>query len=232
MERRDVTIDIETWGTPENSGYNIIIPNYALVVVPEEPRTYDLEWMYVQMPIQPQINKGLSLDADALSFWHDMCAKEYSRAYEEMKKSLTLNTCEIRTRNYAPTASKGDSPMKVNDPTTMVEFFISNYSRNTGKLWGNGCNFDCSILQENHRVMYNNGKMWRYDAPQNARSLKDLLSDEERAEMDSIVQDYLGRFETTVRVECGLTNLQLHHPLYDAAREALQVSYCRMKKKG
>lgn len=234
MIRRDVTIDIESWGTPENSGYDIIIPNYALVVVPEVPETYDLEWMYVQQPIQPQIDKGLKMDASALSFWFDKCAQEYPRALEEMKKSLGINTTSIRNRNCQFSPSKGDSDFYLQDsnPCAMVESFITNFYQNEGKIWGNGCNFDCSILQANHRLMYGNGNMWKYNAPQNARSIKDLLSEAEREEMDAIVKDYLGRFETTVRVECGLTNLQLHHPLYDAAREALQISYCLQKKKG
>lgn len=232
LERRDVTIDIETWGTPENSGYDIIIPNYALVVVPDEPETYDLEWMYVQLPLQQQINKGLKMDASALSFWFDNCAEEYPRALDEMKKSLTLSTAQVRTRNYEPTHSTGHTSMNVPDPSTMVENFISDFFRKEGKLWGNGCNFDCSILQANHRLLFGNSTMWKYNAPQNARSLKDLLSTAQRKEMDSIVKDYLGRFETTVRVECGMTNLELHHPLYDAAREAIQVSYCRKVKNG
>lgn len=232
MERRDVAIDIESWGTPENSGYDIIIPNYALVVVPDDPETYDLEWMYTQLPIQPQIDKGLKMDASALSFWFEMCAKEYPRALEDMKKSLSLSTAQVRTRNYEPTRSKGDASISVSDPSHMVSYFISDYGRKEGKLWGNGCHFDCSILQANHRLLYGNSTMWPYNAPQNARSLKDLLSDAQRAEMDALVKDYLSRFETTVRVECGITNLQLHHPLYDAAREALQISYCRNVKNG
>lgn len=234
LKRRDVTIDIESWGTPENSGYDIIIPNYALVVVPDEPETYDLEWLYVQLPIQAQIDKGLKMDASALSFWFDMCAQDYPRALEEMKKSLTLKGTRIRTRNCEFNPSKGDSDwyLQDNNPCPMVESFISNFYNNEGKLWGNGCNFDCSILQANHRLLFGNSTMWKYNAPQNARSLKDLLSEKQREEMDSIVKDYLGRFETTMRVECGITNLQLHHPLYDAAREALQVSYCRKVKNG
>lgn len=232
LERRDVTIDIESWGTPENSGYDIIIPNYALVVVPENPRTYDLEWLYVQLPIQQQIESGLKMDASALSFWFDMCAQEYPRALEEMKKSLTLTAPKVRSRNYEPNRSMGNVDLCIPNPSAMVENFISDFYRKEGKIWGNGCHFDCSILQANHRLLFGNSTMWKYNAPQNARSLKDLLSDAQRAEMDAIVTDYLGRFETTVRVECGLTNLQLHHPLYDAAREALQVSYCRSVKNG
>lgn len=232
LPRRDVTIDIESWGTPENSGYDIIIPNYALVVVPDEPETYDLEWLYVQLPIQQQIESGLKMDASALSFWFDMCAQDYPRALDEMKKSLTLTAPHIRTRNYEPLKCNAYQDIVIPDPSTIVENFISNFYRNEGKIWGNGCHFDCSILQANHRLLFGNSTMWKYNAPQNARSLKDLLSEKQREEMDAIVKDYLGRFETTMRVECGITNLQLHHPLYDAAREALQVSYCRKVKKG
>lgn len=232
LKRRDVTIDIESWGTPENSGYDIIIPNYALVVVPDEPETYDLEWLYVQLPIQAQIDKGLKMDASALSFWFDMCAQDYPRALEEMKKSLNIKSPRFRTRNYEPIRSKGDQDIFIPDTSFTVESFIDFVGSKEGKIWGNGCHFDCSILQANHRLLFGNSKMWKYNAPQNARSLKDLLSEKQREEMDAIVKDYLGRFETTMRVECGITNLQLHHPLYDAAREALQVSYCRKVKNG
>lgn len=231
-KRRDCAIDIETIATPENSGYDVVIPNYAIVVVPDVPQTYDLEWMYVQMPIQEQLNKGLKIDAAAMQFWFDMCAQDYPRSLEEMKKSFPLVQAEFRTRNYKPTGLRGDRTYTVDDPSNLVECFISNMGDEDGKLWGNGCHFDCSLLQQNHKVMYGNSTMWHYSAPQNARSLKDLLSVAERNEMDTIVTDYLSRFETTMRVECGLTNLQLHHPLYDAAREALQVSYCRQKKMG
>lgn len=227
MKRRDVAIDIESLAIPENSGYDIVIPNYALVKVPEVPETYQLDWMYVQMPLQPQIDKGLKMSASCMSFWFDMCAEEYPRALQEMKKSFLLDTVELKL------SSQPYVTHKIEDPSIVVNGFLNGeYGEYDGKIWGNGCHFDCSILQANHRIMYNNGNMWKYSAPQNARSLKDLLSDAEREEMDSIVTDYLGRFEITTRVEHGIVNLQLHHPLYDAAREALQISYCRQKKNG
>lgn len=229
LTRRNVACDIETLATPENSGYDIVIPNYALVVVPDDPRSYLLDWIYVQLPVQPQIEKGLKIDAPAMSFWFNDCAQEKPRALEEMKKSLDLKQAQIRINNRQ---HKGYSAHPSSDPSCVIENFITNYGSEDGKIWGNGCHFDCSILQANHRLMYHNSTMWHYSAPQNARSIKDLLSEDERTEMDSIVTDYLGRFETTTRVECGLTNLELHHPLYDAAREALQISYCLQKKKG
>lgn len=226
-QRLDSTIDIETLAIPETSGYDIVIPNYAIVRVPDTPETYELEWMYVQMPIQPQLDKGLAVSASCMSFWFDQCAEFQPRALDEMKKSF---------KGTVPTIQRScwnGIELPCDDPSLAVSQFINGDDNlYDGKIWGNGCNFDCSILQANHLKMFNNAKMWHYAAPQNARSLKDLLSDDERDEMDRIVKDYLGRFETTTRVMHGMANLELHHPLYDAAREALQVSYCRNQKKG
>lgn len=221
--RRDVAIDIESLGVPEECGYDIVIPNYALVVVPDNPESYDLEWMYVQMPIQPQLDKGLKVAASTMSFWFNNCAENHPRALEAMKKSFTQVQSTIRSSDLK------DHEYNCDNPSDLVEKFIGT---SDDKIWGNGCNFDCSILQANHRLMYNNAKMWNYAAPQNARSIKDLLSTAERTEMDDIVTEYLRRFETHTRVIHGIANLELHHPLYDAAREALQISYCLKQKKG
>ncbi|MCU6295013.1 3'-5' exoribonuclease, partial [Escherichia coli] len=95
---------------------------------------------------------------------------------------------------------------------------------------GNGCNFDCSILQANHLKLLNVGDLWKYDAPENARTLKRLLNEEARTEMDEIVSVQLAKFVKYVE-KCGINGLELHHPLYDAAREAIQISYCLNKLK-
>ena len=226
-QRRDVAIDIESLAVPEESGYDIVIPNYALVVVPEVPETYELEWMYVQMPIQEQLDKGLKVAASTMSFWFNDCAQNHTRALDEMKKSLTAKTTTVRS-SYL-----NGIELEEENPSYKVSEFINGDSGILdGKIWGNGCHFDCSILQANHRIMYGNAKMWHYSAPQNARSIKDLLSDKQRTEMDTVVTEYLRRFETHTRVMHGMTNLELHHPLYDAAREALQISYCLSVKNG
>lgn len=216
-------IDIESLGNPENSGYQVVIPNYAIVRIPDSVDDSKLEWLYVQMPVQPQLDEGLKVGASTLDFWHNSCATDFPDAHNEMIKSYSLESHVIHTNSKVVNAQSSNLPL-------VVQQFL--YDDSTGKvegtkphLYGNGCHFDCSLLQENHRVMYGNADLWHYSSPQNARTLKDLINDEQRVDMDHRVAESLRMFCRTLDSK-KVGFMDLHHPLYDAAREALQISYC------
>ena len=218
-------LDIETLGTPERSGYGIVIPNYAIVKIPDT-LTHELEWLYVQLPIQDQLDKGLKTDAKTMDFWFNVCAQEFPLALCEMQKSFTLSNANvIRYDN-----SKYSSETKITD---IIKFFMHNSDKvdNNIKIYGNGCHFDCSILQENHRIMFDDANLWHYSAPNNVRTLRLLLSKEEEEQMKDAVQPYLNAFCDDVNDKEIMFDLCLHNPLFDAAKEALFISYILNLKK-
>lgn len=218
------SLDIETLGTPENSGYGIVIPNYAIVKIPDE-LTSDLDWLYVQIPIQDQIDNGLKMDASTMNFWFNICAQEFPLALCEMQKSFKLNSPKILYSN-------GESYETSNIPLAIKKFLHGQQEPqfNT-KVFGNGCNFDCSILQENHRVMFGDGNLWQYAAPNNVRSLRLLLSKEDEELMKDTIEPYLNRFCDSIDETELMFDLCLHNPLFDAAKEALFVTYIMNLKK-
>lgn len=219
---RKTALDIESLGNPENSGYAVVVPNFAFVAIPDAPDTDNLEYLYIQQPVQEQLDLGLRVGASTMDFWHNLCAKEFPGAHTEMIKSFTLNKPVIHTNvPYIRTT--------VQYIPHVIQQFVYGTTHGADnsistEVYGNGCHFDCSILQENSRVLYGNADLWHYSAPQNARTLKNRLNEEQRTEMDNIVQRVLGAFVRNMNGTVGV--LELHHPLYDAAREALQISYC------
>ena len=220
------TLDIETLAKPEISGYNCVIPNYAFVKIPEV-LTHELEWMYVQLSVQDQLDVNLVIDASTLLFWSD-CQNDYNDAYNQMIKSYTEPTKIIRSNSSFNTWMNTNN----NIPLAINTFLTTNgtYELSEVEVFGNGCNFDCSILQANHLKLFGNGDLWHYASPQNARTLKGLLNSEAREEMDELVAIHLTAFRDVVNNWYDdIEPLELHNPLYDAAREALQMSYCLSK---
>lgn len=219
-----LSLDIESFGVPERSGYNIVVPNYAVVLIPDNPMHLIESFSYVKLPFQPQVENGLKVDAGSMDFWFNECRKYYPNALNEVTSTFNLKEPEV----YQVTKS---SRFKSNDVISMWKDLRYNIygEEESLEIWGNGCNFDCSILQANHLLQFNKGDLWNYASPQNARSLKRLLSTEEREEMDEIVKKQLLKF-TDFAAGHGFNALELHHPLYDAAREAIQISYCLNKK--
>lgn len=223
MKIIQTAVDIESLGNPENSGYAVVIPNYALVRIPDNVRDGISDWMYAQIPVQDQLDIGLKVGASTLDFWHNDCAKNFPDAHAEMIKSYSLQNVRIhsnvpyidKTSMYPPYAVK---------QFLYGEKYDNDYDNILPHLYGNGCHFDCSILQENHRVLYGNGEMWHYSSPQNARTLKARINDAQHEEMNELVKTALESFVKTLPDDVG--TLCLHHPLYDAAREALQIAYC------
>lgn len=218
------SLDIETLGTPERSGYGIVIPNYAIVKIPEV-LTSELEWLYVQLPIQQQLDLGLKVDANTMNFWFDVCAQEFPLALYEMQKSFKLNEPVISNSHGLLDASVGLS--------NVIKDFMygENNPSASNKIYGNGCNFDCSILQENHRIMYNDANLWHYSSPNNVRTLRLLLTKDEDNEMHEIIEPYLEEFCDSINSMEIMYNLCLHNPLYDAAKEALFITYILNMKK-
>lgn len=215
--RQKFSLDIESLSTPEVSGYDIIIPNYAVVQVPEV-LTSDLKFVYFKLPFQAQIDSGLKLGAGAMSFWFDMCKNEYPHSLEEV-----LST--FKSEHAIKIDNNGMKEVS-NVPYELMKFLGSLEI----EIYGNGCNFDCSVLQANHRLLYGIAELWKYDAPQNARTLKNLLNEAECDEMKDAIKTPLSEFKEHIFNTHGIT-LELHNPLYDAAREALQISYCLSLKK-
>lgn len=213
-------VDIESFGTPERSGYDIIIPNYAIVLVPTNPMKDISRYAYVKLPFQKQIDAGLKVDAGSMNFWMNMCQNDHKGAYEEVVSTLTLSEPEI----ISGSQNNLYKTKNVLDLWNALRYDL-NGNENNIEIWGNGCHFDCSILQANHRKMFGVGELWKYNAPQNARSVKNRLTEDEKFDMDSIVDVQLKKFVEMV-ADHGLYGLELHHPLFDAAREAIQVSYC------
>ncbi|WEM33396.1 hypothetical protein EJP02_335 [Escherichia phage EJP2] len=221
MTRRSA-LDIETLSTPEHSGYSIVVPNFAFVTIPEGDE--ELEWMYVKCPIQDQLDAGLKLSTHGMDFWYNLCAKEYQHAHKEVLDCNSLSTVQIYTNaKYANTNTQ-------NLPLSIRQFVYGNSTGeqlefdNAPEVFGNGCNFDCSILQQNILTMYGTGELWHYSSPQNARTLKNRINPDERDRMDKYVSTKLEEFCASLPPEVG--TMQLHHPLYDAAREALQMKCC------
>lgn len=218
------SLDIETLGTPQNSGYGIVIPNYAIVKIPEV-LTHELEWIYVQLPIQDQIDVGLKMDASTMNFWFDTCAQEFPLALCEMQRSFKLDR---------PSAIRHDGTTydSTNIPLVVKHFLHGqDEPQMSTKVFGNGCNFDCSILQENHRVMFGDGNLWQYAAPNNVRSLRLLLSKEDEELMKDTIEPHLNRFCDSIDENGWMFDLCLHNPLFDAAKEALFVTYIMNLKK-
>lgn len=218
------SLDIETLATPEKSGYGIVVPNYAVVKIPEV-LTSDLQWLYVQLPIQDQLDLGLKVDASTMNFWFDACAQEFPLALCEMQKSFKLER---------PFALRHDGTIyEQHHIPSVLKFFIGNSEVNSpnNKIYGNGCHFDCSILQENHRVMFGEGDLWHYSAPNNVRTLRLLLTKEEDEQMREEVQPHLDAFCEIVNEQKLMYDLCLHNPLYDAAKEALFITYILNMKK-
>lgn len=229
---RRVVVDIETLTVPERNGYGIVIPNYAFVAVPDKPTDPIRDFMYVIMSVDAQIKKGLKVDGSGMAFWFEQCAKDHPGAMQAMLPSLTSQNTEGFIQLYSDVDRITDQAYGGYSPCDAIRAFINPYRDNSDsqEVYGNGCNFDCSILQENHRVMFGDSNLWKYSAPQNARTLKNLLSDEEREEMDEIVAVQLPKFTKMAGPRIKHGSMELHHPLYDAAREALQISYCISKK--
>lgn len=214
------SLDIESLATPENSGYGIVIPNYAVVKVPEV-LTHKLDWMYTQLPIQDQLDNGLKVDARTMDFWFNICAQEFPLALCEMQKSFTLTSPSVLL------SSKGAKFDTTNIPLALHKF-LGEPSSST-KVFGNGCHFDCSILQDNHRVMFNDGSLWHYSSPNNVRTLRLLMSEDDELEMKEATQLHLDLFCEEVDEMGLLYPLCLHNPLYDAAKEALYISFMMQK---
>ena len=206
-------IDIETLSTPEVSGYGIVIPNFAIVKVPEKI-TDTLEWMYVQIPIQEQLDNGLVLSASGMKFWND-CKTNFPYAYNEMFKSFSLDVpvVTIDTKKFECT----------NIPNAIRDFMNNKNMNADVQIYGNGCHFDCSILQENCRVQFGDGNLWHFRSPQNYRTLKNLIPDEVYSSVKLIIDPVLDNFKDLVLNRTEISKLQLHNPLYDAASEALMI---------
>lgn len=75
MKRRHISVDIEALGTPELSGYDIIIPNYAAVVVPSKPENDIRQFLYIKLPYGIKLLLVLKSDAGAMDFWMNTCQK-------------------------------------------------------------------------------------------------------------------------------------------------------------
>lgn len=218
------SLDIETLGTPENSGYGIVIPNYAIVKIPDQ-LTSELEWIYVQLPIQDQIDVGLKVDSSTMNFWFNTCAQEFPLALCEMQQSFGLKSPNI-------IRSDGTVITSPNIPLAIKHFMHGQEEpKYTTKVFGNGCNFDCSILQENHRILFGDGNLWQYAAPNNVRSLRLLLSKEDEETMKNEIDPYLTQFCDSIDEMGWMYDLCLHNPLFDAAKEALFVTYIMNLKK-
>lgn len=213
-------VDIESFGTPENSGYDIIIPNYAIVLVPSNPLKDISHFAYVKLPFQKQIDAGLKVDAGAMNFWMNMCNSEYKDAYAEVASTLSLTESEI----ISGSSHESYKTKNILDLWNAIRYDPYGKENNI-EIWGNDCHFDCSILQANHRKLFGVGELWKYNSPQNARSVRNRLNEVERVDMDSIVDVQLTKFIEMV-ADHGIHGLELHHPLFDAAREAIQISYC------
>lgn len=216
-------LDIETLATPEQSGYGIVIPNYAIVKIPEV-LTSELEWMYVQLPIQDQLDLGLKMDASAMNFWFNICANEFPIALREIQKSFTLKNSKV--------IINGEYVDSHNIPLMLRNFLhCSDKIDNNIKVFGNGCNFDCSILQENHRVLFGEGNLWHYSSPNNIRTLRLLLNEHEEHDMIEAVNPVLNKFSQTFDKQKHTSELCLHNPIFDAANEALFATYILNLKK-
>lgn len=210
------TIDIESLDVPENSGHAIVMPNYAVVEIPER-FTSDLNWLYVRMSIPEQIDVGLTYDPER-TFWNE-CKTTFPNAEREMAKSYSIKSDEV--------ILNGKEILYPNVPEELRNFLHGSQTiDNEVKLFGNGCNFDTSITLDNHRVRYNDSKLWHYAAPQNLRTLRLLLSEKEEKEMHYQVQPYVDTFCNNVNSLGKIEPLELHNPLYDAAKEALYATYC------
>lgn len=211
------TNDIETLGVPEDLGFALVMPNYAVVQIPDR-LTAQLNWMYVRMPIQDQINQGLAYDPQQ-TFWNE-CKTTFPDAQREMAKSYDIEHDEVLIN--------GREVLYPNVPEELRKFIHGNPHEidPETKMFGNGCNFDASITTANHLVRYDDGHLWHYAAPQNLRTLRLMLSENEENNMKRDVQPWLDTFCSNVNGMGVMEKLELHNPLFDAAKEALFACWC------
>lgn len=221
-----ITIDIEALGTPERAGYGVVIPNLAMVMVPESFDAGNMSFIYTRIPVNEQLNKGLKVDGNTLHFW----MADPERGYEvqnmdcarnEVLKSLVA-TDHITYMRWPCTNKLStvglDELRKIFSP----DF----YGGKEVLIFGKGCHFDYSILQENIRIRYGSADFSSYRAPQNVRTLELLFSTEELAQRSEDVDAEMQKFIDSLQAfSTDIGEMVLHHPLYDAAREALQVRW-------
>lgn len=211
------TIDIETLGVPEQLGFNLVMPNYAVVQIPER-LTAQLNWLYVRMPIEEQKQQGLKYDPQQ-TFWND-CKTSFPDAQREMAKSYDIEHDEVLVN--------GKEILYPNVPEELRKFIhgTTHEIDVDTKMFGNGCNFDCSITTANHLIRYDDADLWHYASPQNLRTLRLMLSQTELNNMTRDIQPHLDLFCANVNNLGIMERLELHNPLFDAAKEALYATWC------
>lgn len=233
MKIKSIALDIEALGTPEKAGYGVVIPNLGMVAVPDKMDD-KLDFIYIRNAVQPQLDKGLTVDSGALHFWmaspeNPADAITMVNAQEEVIKSLQGDTCLYYRWDASVLEGVKDIPVLED----YRKFFNpQSYDVDKVHIYGKGCHFDFSILQEFNRVMFGSGEISSYTSPQNIRTLEVLFSTEELKQRSDEVDFYVQKFIASLhRFSTDIGTLVLHHPLYDAAREALQVRWMLDKKK-
>lgn len=236
MQTQSIAVDIETLGTPENSGMYQVIPNLALVFVPEDYRTGIETFIYSRIPVQEQLDAGCTVDAKGLAFWMGMSSFEngkFEGSQKEVIKSLRSSSPDTfyQCNKELSELINGYSGMIV--PEILRTIFDPEFHDvRDVHFYGKGCNFDYSLLQGNMYRRFGTGNISSYRSPQNCRTLEALLTKEEmeeaRVDILPVLNDFIQR--TTANAP-DIGELVLHHPLYDAAREALLISWMLAKKR-
>lgn len=234
MTTKILAIDIEALGTPELAGYAVPIPNLAIVAVPDT-LTSDLEFIYARNAVQPQLDKGLKVDSGALHFWmsdpeNPADALTMFHARDEVLKALNGEECMYS--RWPKGIITNEPPMESLGLQDYLNIFNPElYGADKIHLYGKGCHFDYSLLQENIRVRFGQGNISHYSSPQNVRTLEVLFTEDELNQRRATVEQYVQEFIATLQpYSTDIGVLVLHHPLYDAAREALQIRWMLDRK--
>ncbi len=235
MKIKSVAVDIEALGTPELAGYAVPIPNLAIVAVPEK-LTGNLDFIYTRIAVQPQLDKGLKVDAGALHFWmadpeNTVDAITMINARDEVLKALKGDEC-VYYRWPAGIINQELPHTTLSLQDYLNIFSPEKYDADKLHFYGKGCHFDYSLLQENIRTRFGQGNITHYSSPQNVRTLEVLFTEEELDERRDVVDAYVQRFIKSIHnYSTDIGVMVLHHPLYDAAREALQIRWMLDRKK-
>lgn len=236
MQIQSIAVDIETLGTPENSGMYQVIPNLAMVFVPEDFRNGIEGYIYTRIPVQEQLNAGCTVDARGLAFWMGMGSYEDGKHEGSQKEVIKALKADVQNTFYqcpAELCDLIDSYGGMLTPEILRTIFEPDfYGVREVHFYGKGCNFDYSLLQGNMYKRFGTGNISSYRAPQNCRTLEALLTKEEMEQAREDILPVLNDFiHNTMNANPDIGDLVLHHPLYDAAREALLISWMLAKKR-
>jgi hypothetical protein len=123
---RDLMIDIETLGTEAGC----VVLSFAAVLFGKEPIDIStMENIYFPMPLQKQLDVGLTVNADTLNWW----SKQNNKLFADTM--------------YAASSKSADE-LFINWTQQLHDMLASHGVQRVKRVWCNGANFDGVIARE------------------------------------------------------------------------------------